>query len=417
MFDVYMEVIEGQNHAAVVSHKTGKMEDIFLDYPRGYAFHTPKWAAIYYGKVTQVDTRLNAAFVDLGNGKQGILPAKHFWKPVGTKGSGPPKHRDISYLVGTGEWLFVQVKAEGHDTDEEVHRKLARLTTKIRIPGRSLLYSPNIVGIFSSHWISDREESFIGEKLRKRHPRGGWVIRQMAPQLSDDVLYCEADHLVDEWEAAKEAAREARDAQKPARVWDAPDAIERVFIDYARRGIDRIEVMTRQQAAHARLWTERFAPDLTDKIFVAAFSPQDRVKSLFEAHGIHSAMELLNERTVYLPSGGNIVIERTQACVVIDINAGPSDSYTANMEAAEEIMRQIRIRNHSGIIICDMISSDKGTRNQLVTAFEENGRFDPADPQVHGLTRLMMMEMTRRRRSASLRDKTSLIADKFPGNK
>lgn len=411
MFDLYMETVEGQTHVAVIGQKSHRLEDIFLDYPRGYAFNTPKWAEIYYGRVTQVDTRLNVAFVDLGNGKQGMLPAKHVYKPDG--GS-----NDISFLVGTGEWLFVQVKAEGHDTEDETFKKLARLTTKLHIPGRTLLYSPNVVGVFSSHWVNEDQENFIGHKLTSRHPKGGWVIRQMAADIDNDVLICEADSLVAEWEDAKEKAKQAHAADTPGSVWRGPDAIERAFIDYARRGLGHIETMTQKHLEQAKAWAIKFAPDLVPKITVAQFSPQDRVKSLFEAHDIHSALQELHEKVVPLPSGGNIVIERTEACVVIDVNAAYADSFQTNMESAEEIMRQIRVRNFSGIIICDMIGmASKTQRHQLIDAFELNGRFDPADPQVHGLTRLMLMEITRRRRSASLRDKHSIISDSFPGNK
>lgn len=411
MFDLYMETVDKQTHVAVIGQKSHRLEDIFLDYPRGYAFHTPKWAAIYYGRITQVDTRLNVAFVDLGNGKQGMLPAKHIYKPDG--GSS-----DISFLVGTGEWLFVQVKAEGHDTEDEAFKKLARLTTKIHIPGRTLLYSPNVLGISSSHWINEAQEQHIGHILNTRHPKGGWVIRQMAADIDREVLLCEADSLVAEWEEAKEKAKKAHETGNPARIWDAPDAIERAFIDYARRGLGHIETMTQKHLEQAKAWAVKFAPDLVPRITLAKFSPQDRVKSLFEAHDIHSALQELHEKTVPLPSGGNIVIERTEACVVVDVNAVYADAFQTNMEAAEEIMRQIRVRNFSGIIICDMIGmASKTQRHQLVDAFELHGRFDPADPQIHGLTRLMLMEITRRRRSASLRDKRSIITDEFPGNK
>src|SRR5690606_2192005 len=148
----------------------------------------------------------------------------------------------------------------------EAFKKLARLTTKIHIPGRTLLYSPNVVGISSSHWINEHQEQHIGQKLTARHPKGGWVIRQMAADIEEEVLMHEADSLAAEWEEAKEKAKQAHAADSPARVWDAPDAIERAFIDYARRGLGHIETMTQKHLEQAKAWAIKFAPDLVSRI-------------------------------------------------------------------------------------------------------------------------------------------------------
>ena len=419
LFNIYIDAIEHQNHVALIGQQSRKLEDLFLDYPRGFSFHEPKWAAIYYARVSHIDIKMNAAFVDLGNDKQGILPVKHIYTPADenkTKGRGQGRaKRDITQILGPGDWIFVQIKAEGHDAEDSAYKKLPRLTTKIHIPGRTLLYSPNVVGIFSSHWVNERDENEIGSKLTKQHDRGGWVIRQMAPDIPEQDLLHEAEHLVIDWETAKEKAREARDKQEPAKIYDAPEAIERALIDYGRRGIGFIETMTNEQAAMATAWATKYAPDLVDKISVAHFSPNERIKSLFEAHDIYSALDIINEKVVYLPSGGSITLERTEACAVIDVNSGPADKFQTNMEAAVEVMRQIRVRNYSGIILCDMINmSNKSQRHQVLETCEMESRYDPANTQVHGFTRLMMLEMTRRRRTASLRDKTSVLKESFP---
>ncbi len=417
MFDFYIDTLHNQNHVALLNHKTHIMEDVFLDFPKGYAVNSPKWGAIYYARVERIDIGLNSAFIDLGNGMKGILQAKHIHVSGAVRSRLPSQNKKyrISELLEAGSWLFVQVKAEGYAESEELLQKLPRLTTKIYIGGRTLLYSPNIIGIYSTHWISKEEEETVGKKLLEEHEKGGWVIRQMAADISDEILDLEADSLIAMWQRAKERARNARDAKTPICVMRAPDAIERSLIDYARRGINHFEVMTKDQANIAKEWASRFAPDLLQKITVAKFSHNDKVKSLFDAHDILSMIEALNEKVVELPSGGNIVIERTQACTVVDINSGSADKFQTNLEAAVEIMRQIRLRNISGIIICDMINENsKNNRNQIMSIFQKSGETDPADPQMHGFTRLMMAEITRRRRSSSLYKKCELdIKDKF----
>lgn len=416
MYDIYIDTIEHQNHVAIIGQESHKLEDIFLDFPRGFTFKEPKWAAIYYAKVDHIDIQMNAAFINLGDGKQGILPAKHIYADKdGKEKRKRSGQRDITHMLQPGDWLFVQVKAEGHDSQEAGYRKLPRLTTKLHIPGRTLLYSPNVVGVFSSHWVNDRQEEHIGEILTKTHKKGGWVIRQMASDLPQDVLLHEADNLVSTWERAKDLARQARDNQEPAEVFSAPEAIERALVDYARRGIGRVETMTHEQAVSAQIWAKQFAPDLVDRISVADFSPNERVRTLFEAHDIYTALDIINDPVVYLPSGGHIVLERTEACLVIDINTGPADPFQTNMEAVVEIMRQIRVRNHSGIILCDIIGmNSKQKRHQVLEACEKAGKHDPADTQVHGFTRLMILELTRRRRTSSLRDKTPVLTNSFP---
>ncbi len=419
-YDIYVEAINKQNYVALLGGRSNRLEDVFLEHPARYDLHNPKWAAIYYARVEKIDPNLNAAFIDLGDGMKALLHAKHLYVPQDdTKKAKLPSmmpKKNISNLLQAGDWLFVQVKAEGYLDTEDSLKKLPRVTSKIMIAGRSLLYSPNVLGISSCHWVSKEEEEITGEKLIKEHDKGGWIIRQMAPDLPDDILYLEAESLISMWKRAKKRAREARDTKTPKCVMRAPNAIERALIDYSRRGIKSFECMTNEQLKTAKEWAERFAPDLAAKMRLAEFNPQDKVKSIFEAYDIHQMIDALKDDIVELPSGGNIVIEECCACTVIDINTGSANSFDTNMEAATEIMRQIRARNLSGIIICDVINeTSKNKRTQILNNFEHACQHDPADPQIHGFTRLMMCEITRRRRTTSIASESELeLKAEFP---
>lgn len=385
--------IDGRLFVAVV--RKGVLIDLYAD----PANVSGSWASIYLGKVSKIDTHLDAAFIDLGNGMTGYLPAKH----VHRKGADPSETRSgIADLLKGGESILVQIKSEAKRQSEHEHRKLPRLSMKLYLPGLFLAYSPHAERVTISRQIENEQMLAFTTHLKGQ---GGWIVQKHVEAASEIDILGEAKLLQEQWDIVK-SVEESSD--KKARLLKAgPNALVRALFDYGAAPFEHIYTGNKRILDLAIAWAERHAPALATSKRLRLFKPEKGAERLFDLYDIFGELEMLKDEHVPLPSGGSIVIEPTTAMIVVDVNQGTAKSIrTINQEAAAEFARQTRLRNLSGAILIDFINMDhRMERARLMetlgTAFEN----DPGGTQVHGFTRIGIMELTRKRRTATLSEK------------
>ncbi|MBI1215359.1 MAG: S1 RNA-binding domain-containing protein [Alphaproteobacteria bacterium] len=392
-YELFADDIDGRMHAAVV--RKGVVTDLYVD-PIDM---TGAWAALYLGKVIKLDKKLDAAIVDLGNGLSGFLPAKHVRFP----GEGPAETRTgIADLLKPGQMVTVQIKSEAKNESLHEQHKLPRLTTKIYVMGQHLLYSPVLNSVTISRSIQN--EKIIGMTARLKG-KGGWLVQSTAEKADAATLEAESRQLMHEWQIIHDAREASED--KPRLLKGAPSALYRALGDYGSNRFDHIHIGNRRIFERMEKWCKRLQPDLATSKRLRLFKPEKPEQRLFEIDDIYSTLQALDNDIVHLPCGGSIIIEPTHAMVIIDVNQGGAASQMiANMEAAAESARQIRLRNLSGAILIDFINMQlKSDRYQLYNAVEKAFARDHANAAIYGFTRLGIMEITRKRRSSPLAER------------
>ncbi len=333
--------------------------------------------AIYLGKVERIMPGMKAAFVNIGQERNGFLPLEERNAP------------DLPKLQ-TGSRVIVQVSKEAHD------QKGAFLTRDISLCGEFVLFCPlNRTQAVSSRITAKGRRKALKE-LAAEISGGefGVVMRSAAEHASEELIRAEVTELHSRWETLHKAAPTAH---APSVLHKPRTALDVVLADYHPRGIDRI--CTNDEALARQL--SGFAPVqlMNDNLFDTA-----RIKT--------QVMKALDRR-IWLESGGNLVFDPCEALTVIDVNTAKFTGKTAladtvlqtNLEACEEIARQVRLRNISGIIIIDMIDmASKNDQHAVFQALEQAFRNDRVKTVVHGFTSLGLVEMTRRRSRQPLKD-------------
>lgn len=391
--ELYVDDIAGRLHAAVVE-KSG-LYDLYTD-PLN---RSAAWGAIYVGRVAKIDKRLDAAIVDLGQGLQGFLPAKHVHLPGGDQSE---KRSGIADLLKPGQMIFVQIKAEAKRGSEHEQHKLPRLTTQIYLMGHHLVYCPVASPVTMSRQIERKD--VLGMTAKLGAP-GGWILQPQAEQAETETLREEAQKLIAEWQVILGVKAEST---MPALLKGGPNALYRALHDYGTEVFDHIYCGSRPVFDMMREWCQKYAPALATSKRLRAFRAERHGERLFDAQDIYGEIADLSSNRVDLRSGGSLIIDTTHALVVIDVNQGSApDAVTTNNEAAAECARQLRLRNLSGAILVDFIGLEEHTkRAKLVDLVEDTLKNDPAGAIAHGFTRLGIMEITRRRRTAWLSEKT-----------
>jgi Rne/Rng family ribonuclease len=405
--ELLADEVEGGLTAAVV--RKGVLDDLYID-----AAHTPdashpklisgasapaRWGSFYLGKVIKIDTKLDAAFVDLGSGLSGFLPAKHVRHP----GADESESRSgISSLLTGGQMIIVQVKSEGKSFTENENQKLPRLTMKLYVPGLFLTYSPSSNQVTISRKIENEELLALTAKLKGK---GGWIVRHHIEKASGKDIEFEARHLQEIWQHIL-AARNAL-GDKPGLLQAGPDAVTRALTDYGAVNFEHIYAGNKQILARITDWCAEHYPALASSKRLRLFKPEKTSQKLFDIHDIYGVIETLKESRVHLDSGATLVIEPTSALTFIDVNQGSAESIAAaNQSAAQEVARQCRLRSLSGAILIDFINMEqKEERARLLAALTALFTPDLASAQVHGFTRLGIAELTRKRRTATLSEK------------
>ncbi|HSH30621.1 MAG TPA: ribonuclease E [Thiohalobacter sp.] len=388
-----------------------KLYDLDIEVPS----REQKKSNIYKGKITRVEPSLEAAFVDYGADRHGFLPlkeiARSYFSEQALAGDGRPSIKDA---VKEGQELVVQVEKE------ERGQKGAALTTFISLAGRYLVLMPNnprAGGV--SRRIEGDDRSQVRDIMSELDiPDGmGLIVRTAGVGRSTEELQWDLDYLLQLWSAIEKAAAEGK---APFLIYQESNVIIRALRDYLRSDIGEIMIDDAQVYQRAREFMELVMPHNLHKL-----KRYDDPVPLFSRYQIESQIESAFQRDVTLPSGGSIVIDHTEALLSIDINSaratkGSDIEETAlntNLEAAEEIARQLRIRDLGGLIVIDFIDMSAAKHQREVESrLKEALKMDRARVQVGRISRFGLLEMSRQRLRPSLGESSQIVCPRCNGH-
>ena len=374
-----------------------------------------KKANVYKGKITRVEPSLEAAFVDYGAERHGFLPFKEISRSYFTEEALQQQGRpDIKTAIKEGQEVVVQVEKE------ERGNKGAALTTFISLAGRFLVLMPNnprAGGV--SRRIEGEDRNLIREALSQMDiPNGmGVIVRTAGVGRNVEELQWDLDYLLQLWEAFEKAAAER---PAPFLVYQESDVIIRALRDYFRNDISEVLIDSPRVYETARQFVEQVMPNRISKIKLY----EDTVP-LFNRFQIENQIESAYRREVSLPSGGSIVIDHTEALTSIDINSARATkggdieetALNTNLEAADEIARQLRLRDLGGLVVIDFIDM-MAARNQreVENRLREAVRLDRARVQIGRISRFGLMEMSRQRLKPALSEATQIVCPRCSGH-
>nr|WP_211105261.1 ribonuclease E/G [Azospirillum brasilense] len=371
----------------------GRLTDLYID----HAERPSLLGHVFLGRVERIATGLDGAFVDLGTGKSGLLSALD---ARGPKGRPKAKGERIGNLLRTGQTVLVQVRADATGA------KGPSLTMDITLPGRFLVHAPLGRDVAVSKRLgSGPERTELARRIQDIAPGTGWIVRAGAATAPDGLLAAESDALHLAWRQVRDAAERGGG---PSLLLTGPDAPRRALIEHGAAAPSRIIVDDAALARDLADWCADRAPDLEERVepFDARLlaAPSDGRQRLFDLRDLDAEIETLLGTRVPLSGGGSLVIERTEAMTVVDVNAGErGNPLDVNLEAAAEIARQLRLRNAGGIVVVDFVNMrNRGDAERLLNALSRAVEDDPAQTQVYGLSKLGLVEMTRARRGTAL---------------
>ncbi|SFW73887.1 translation initiation factor IF-2 N-terminal domain-containing protein [Amycolatopsis australiensis] len=351
---------------------------------------------VYLGRVQNVLPSMEAAFIDIGRGRNAVLYAGEVdWDAAGLEG----KARKIEQALSTGDSVLVQV------TKDPVGHKGARLTTQISLPGRFLVYVPAGGATGISRKLPENERRRLKDILKRIVPEdAGVIIRTASEGISEEELARDVDRLKAQWDVIKEKAEAGsnRKGGAPTMLYEEPDLLVKVVRDLFTEDFAKLEVQGDKAWETIEAYVRHVAPDLTDRL-----KRYTGTGDAFADHRIDEQITKALDRKVWLPSGGYLVIDRTEAMTVIDVNTGKftgsggnlEETVTRNnLESAEEIVRQLRLRDIGGIIVIDFIDMVLESNRELVLRrlTECLGR-DRTRHQVAEVTSLGLVQMTRKK--------------------
>ncbi|MFM8898031.1 MAG: Rne/Rng family ribonuclease [Actinomycetota bacterium] len=367
---------------------------------------------VYLGKVQNVLPSMEAAFVDIGKGRNAVLYAGEVnWDEAGLTDN---QERKIERVLKTGQSVLVQV------TKDPIGQKGARLTSQISLPGRYLVYVPGggMSGI--SRRLPDSERARLKDILKGLiTDEEGVIVRTAAEGASDEELTRDVVRLKAQWEDIKKKS-EGSNVSAPSLLYGEPDLTVRVIRDIFNEDFRKLTVQGDGAWEDINNYLGHIAPELITKI-----EKWTGTKDLFTENRVDEQLAKALDRKVYLPSGGSLVIDRTEAMVVIDVNTGKfigkggnlEETVTKNnLEAAEEIARQLRLRDLGGIIVIDFIDMILETnREQVLRRLVECLGRDRTKHQVAEVTSLGLVQMTRKRVGQGLIEAFSTTCDSCGG--
>lgn len=368
-----------------------------------------RWGSIYLARVISIDKAQDAAYVDLDEDNVGILynrDVRTIQEDGRYKKGGDEA---IGKTLKAGDFVVVQAKAsylpQSDDDDLTIENKTPQVSMDITLPGRYMIYCPTMNNNRISQRIRDKERrKQLDAMIDNLTDIKGCILRAASADMQTDILVREGKILKEAWEQMQAHF----DGASPQLIMIGPDAIQRTLSDHATKQIERIEIVTMDHYTQVEEWCTIFAPDLVPKIEPVELENAVEDFALFDYRDIMGQLEALFQSYAVLPSGGNIILQETAALTAIDVNSGSAKSgrLAVNIEAAKEIARQIRLRNTGGIIVIDFLKmKDKKEEKALLKVLEDVLNEDPCTVQIHGLTKLGLMELTRKRRTPALEDR------------
>ena len=349
---------------------------------------------IYLARVANVLPGMEAAFVDIGTPKNAVLYRGDVtYDPDDVEGGGKPKIEDV---LKPKQTIVCQV------TKNPIGVKGARLTQEVSLPGRFVVLVPNS----STYGISKRLPDDERKRLRKildgvKPEQHGVIVRTAAENVTTEEIENDVKRLVALWDKIDDLAKRSN---APALLYREPDMAVRVIREEFSKDYRAVVIDDPELYKEVDEYVSGITPALADR--VQLYDPEVEELPLFERHHIHEQLHRALDRKVWLPSGGSLIIEHTEALTVIDVNTGKNvgkDSledtvYANNLEAAEEIARQLRLRDIGGIIVIDFIDMEvKKNRDDVSRVLREALARDKTRTQVFDISELGLVEMTRKR--------------------
>src|SRR5271165_3682006 len=352
---------------------------------------------IYRGRVQNVLPGMEAAFIDIGTPKNAVLyhgDVRYDTDDVETGGSaGQPR---IEQLLRPGQTILCQV------TKNPIGLKGARLTQEVSIPGRFVVLVPESTTYGISRRLDDNERRRLRRILDDVRPEGhGLIVRTAAAGASAEDLRRDVEQLIGRW---REIDERTRKMPAPAPLYSEPHMAVRIIREELTDEHRSVLIDDPELFAIVRDYVSQFNPELAERVELYDLSVEPL--PLFERHHVHEQLHKALDRKVWLPSGGSLIIERTEALTVIDVNTGKNVGSSSleetvfenNLEAAEEIARQLRLRDIGGIIVIDFVDMEvKANRAAVLAAFKAALARDKTPTQVYEISELGLVEMTRKR--------------------
>jgi ribonuclease E len=367
---------------------------------------------VYLGRVQNVLPGMEAAFLDIGTPKNAVLYRGDVQYDAEDLDEGGPAR--IEQILSARQSLICQV------TKNPIGHKGARLTGEISLPGRFVVLIPNSSTYGISKRLADDERNRLRAVLDQVKPSDhGIIVRTAAAGATTDDLQRDVRHLVQKWERIEGLARKSA---APALLYREPNVAVRVIREEFNPSYRGVVIDDRVLFEEVQSYVASIAPELSDR--VEYYDPEAEPLPLFEHHHVHEQLHKALDRKVWLSSGGSLIIERTEALTVIDVNTGRNVGRTSleetvyrnNLEAAEEIARQLRLRDIGGIIVIDFIDMEvKKNRDELMRVFRDALSRDKTRTQVFEVSELGLVEMTRKRIGEGLLESLSSVCPSCDG--
>ncbi len=444
------------NEVRIAITEEGKLAEFFIELPE----KERSIGNVYFGKVSKIITGINAAFIDIGRGQDAFLhfsdidlsldnlatdededeeDADEFDEDdeifedlnfTDNTKTPEPEIQDIALRKAktqtqknnsdslstfkTKKMGNVQINLEEKQfvlvqiVREAYSQKGVRVTTKIAIPGRYTVLLPfdGIIGI-SKKIASVRERKRLRYLAKTSLPKGfGCIIRTAAHGITEDELLKDWENLLTKW---SEIENKVKKSESPCIVYQDMELATSIIRDLFTKDVERVICDSKKLYKEIVEYLKWASPSLVEKV-----EHYDGKKSIFDAYNIEKELELTYKRKIQLPSGGSIVLDQTEAMLVIDVNSGKSisekyqeqNAFNTNLEALKEIARQIRIRDNAGIIIIDFIDvNNENSRKKLYLAMKKELSRDRAKAVVYPLTQLCIMQLTRQRINQNINEK------------
>ncbi len=360
---------------------------------------------IYLGIVQNVLPSMEAAFVDIGRGRNGVLYAGEVnWEAAGLGGAA----RKIEQALKPGDYVVVQV------SKDPVGHKGARLTTQVSLAGRYLVYVPGASSTGISRKLPDTERQRLKEILREVVPSdAGVIIRTASEGVKEDDIRTDVSRLQERWTQIETKAAETTKKAAGAAValYEEPDVLVKVIRDLFNEDFSGLIVSGEEAWTTINDYVDSVAPDLVTRLTKYEPASSDG-PDVFAVHRIEEQLAKAMDRKVWLPSGGTLVIDRTEAMTVVDVNTGKFTGSGGNLEqtvtrnnleAAEEIVRQLRLRDIGGIVVIDFIDMVlESNRDLVLRRLTEALSRDRTRHQVSEVTSLGLVQLTRKRLGTGL---------------
>ena len=388
---------EAVDRTMVVRSKDGKiqigvLEDgILVEHYVAKASEASLIGNVYLGKIQNVLPSMEAAFVDIGRGRNAVLYSGEVDWELAETGNQP---RRIELALKSGDTVLVQV------TKDPVGQKGARLTSQVSLPGRYLVYVPNGSMNGISRKLPDSERARLKKILKEVLPEdAGVIVRTAAEGATEEQLTLDVQRLQQQWEAI---SKKVEKGQAPVLLHSEPDLLVKIVRDVFNEDFQKMVIAGEDAREVIEEYLASVAPDLLERVV-----KHEGHKDVFDEYRVGEQIAKALERKVYLPSGGSLVIDRTEAMTVVDVNTGKfvgsggnlEETVTKNnLEAAEEIVRQLRLRDIGGIIVVDFIDMVLESNRDLVQRrLMECLSRDRTKHQVAEVTSLGLVQMTRKK--------------------